>query len=115
MKAAVIIILCLFALYGLICIIYKWSDLILNTSEESIGNPYLIMTVKNRQEDIEGVVRALAWQIISKKNDIAKELVIIDMGSKDDTLKILSRLESEYEFLHIMTKESYIDMWVKSC
>lgn len=115
MNTAVIVVLCVFAVCGLISIISKWVNWIINTAEKDVGDIYLIMTVKNRQEDIEGIVRTLAWKIISRKNDITKELVIIDTGSEDDTLKILSRLEKEYEFLHIMTKESYIDMLTKSC
>ena len=38
------------------------------------------------------------------------DIVVIDLGSEDETLTILRRLSREYDFLHPMTKERYIEM-----
>lgn len=55
----------------------------------------ILMSVKNRELEIEATVRLLLW-----KNPHA-EIYITDQGSKDDTPEILSRLENDYPRIHI--------------
>ena len=110
MYIAVIIILSIFAVYGFISLIGKYMSKSVKITNDETDRPYMVMTVKNRQDDIEGIVRMVAWQISSERCSAARELIIVDSGSEDDTFEILSRLETEYDFIHIMTKERYIDM-----
>jgi len=107
------IVITLFSVYGLACIITEWTKILTSDLKQKNGNAFVVMTVKNCQEDIEGIVRSTAWKMLSKNNNFASDLIVIDTGSQDDTLKILSKLETEYEFLHTMTKESCIDMLSK--
>lgn len=104
------VVICIFALYGLISIISDWVKILTQNTKPLLEKSYVVITVKNCQDSIEGTIRSLAWKMLSKNNTISKELIIIDKGSQDDTLKILSRLEKEYDFIHTMTKESYINM-----
>lgn len=104
------VVLFIFAIYGLVSIISDWVKLLTKHAKPLLEKSYVVITVKNCQDNIEGTVRTYARKMLSETNTIANELIIIDTGSQDDTLKILSKLEKEYDFIHIMTKESYINM-----
>lgn len=77
-----------FAIYGLLVMI---QEITRNTTYKKIEeNVKLIMTVKNVEDGIENYVRE-----ISLGRNFYNNLVIIDLDSEDDTLKILRELEKE--------------------
>ena len=69
---------------------------------------YSVLTVKNKEESIEGIVRSIAWQIMTNP-DTLRELVVLDLGSQDQTFLILKKLSQEYPFVHPMHKSDYIE------
>lgn len=78
---------------------------------EKIKPMHWVLTVKNTEESIEGIVRSIAWKIqnCNEKDTLyPKELIILDLGSTDSTFFILNSLAKEYPFIHPMTKTNYI-------
>ncbi len=92
-----IIIWCL-CVYGLMSI---FQDISRSSTYKKIEkNIKLIMTVKNVEEGIENYVRELSFG-----RNFFNNLVIIDMDSNDDTLRILRELEEENVNMKILTKK----------
>ncbi len=84
-----------FAIYGILVMI---QEIIRNSTYQKIEeNVKLIMTVKNVENGIENYVREL-----NMGRNFYNNLVVIDMGSEDDTLCILKELEKENINLKIL-------------
>ena len=79
-----------------------------NTTYKKIEeNIKLIMTVKNVEDGIENYIRE-----ISLGRNFYNNLVIIDLDSDDDTLKILKELEKENINMKVLSKiegKSYLE------
>ena len=88
------------AIYGLIEIIKTIININTYTNMKSDGI-YLIVAVKNQDNKIEGFMRSLLFRIIYGKEDSVKKIIVADLDSKDDTPKILKRLEKEYDELKV--------------
>ena len=89
------------ALYGLFEIIKTIIYLVTYTNLTSDGI-YCIIATKNQEGKIEGFLRSLLFRILYGKEDILKDLIITDLDSDDNTLRILTKLQSEYPSLQIL-------------
>lgn len=99
------------ALYGLGHIISRLMHRYLLESNKIIKQPYTVLCVKNQADSIETTVRSLVWHTLSQnKSREVSDIIIVDLGSTDETLDILIYLSREYEFLHPMSKERYIEL-----
>lgn len=104
------LILCFFAAAGIAHICHRYIDYIFDEGKKRLNIPFLFVTVKNQQEDIEASVRSLVWKSRAVCRDgRMPDIVVVDLGSSDDTPAILKRLEDEYDFLQIYTKQAFID------
>ena len=94
-----------FAIYGLLVMI---QEITRNTTYKKIEeNIKLIMTVKNVEDGIENYIRE-----ISLGRNFYNNLVIIDLDSDDDALKILKELEKENINMKVLSKiegKSYLE------
>lgn len=87
-----------FAIYGILVML---QDITRKTTYKKIEeNVKLIMTVKDVEDGIENYIRELNFG-----NNFYNNLVVIDLGSQDDTLCILKELEKENFNLKILNKE----------
>lgn len=87
-----------FALYGIIVMI---QEMIRNFTYKNIEeNVKLILTVKDVENGIENYIRELNFS-----KNFYNNLVVIDLGSNDDTVGILRELEKENINMKILTKE----------
>ncbi len=96
---------CFFAIYGVIQIVLniyrEFHNIFIKSSEAKI-----IVTVKNAQDTIEGIIRALVWKSLNnKQGGIVPKIIIADLGSNDETPKILEKLCVEYNFIEITDSE----------
>ena len=74
-----------------------------------ISENYLIVVkVINKQDSIEGILRSIVWDNL-KKGSCVPPILVVDMGSTDDTPSILKRLSDEYSFIHVTDKNGYQD------
>lgn len=81
----------IFAIYGCLAIwihIYKWF---LRPHQPKPINYYVL--TYNSQQDIEWVIRS--YVNLAKLEGREFQIYVIDLGSEDDTLKIIKRLKSE--------------------
>lgn len=101
MGVAILVILSFFAVYGMLQLLAKG----LFSSRARCGLwpacVHRVIGVKDCEDSVEGMVRSLALE------DVREELIVIDLGSKDETMVILQKLEDEYDFLHVMTPAEY--------
>ena len=87
-----------FAVYGILIMI---QEIMRNTTYRKIEeNIKLILTVKDVEDGIENYIRE-----ISCGRNFYNNLVIIDLGSSDDTLCLLKELEKENINMKILEKE----------
>lgn len=74
---------------------------------------YVVLTVKNQQDTVEAMIRSIVWQNLHNKNGgIIPQIVVVDLGSQDETPNILKRLADDFQFIHITDKQGYMD-WIR--
>lgn len=65
---------------------------------------YIVMPAYNEESTIEGVARS--WHEIVSQVSCNSKLLIVNDGSKDRTLKILTDLQNELSQLQVLTKDN---------
>ncbi|MBQ4145236.1 MAG: hypothetical protein IJD36_01290 [Clostridia bacterium] len=103
MEGIIFTIFSLFAVYGIVQLIAKMLFSIRKRDEDCPVCVHRIIGVRNCQDSIEGLIRSLVFE------DIREEVIVTDFGSTDETGEILARLEKEYDFLHIMKVQEYLN------
>jgi|LSQX01.3.fsa_nt_gb hypothetical protein len=98
------IVICILAAYGFISMVYDTVMSVRNKMDYNNSMIKLILVVKNQGNIIEGVMRNVLSRDFLRKLMPGGKLTIIDMGSKDDTLDILRKLEKDYECLDVLKK-----------
>ena len=86
---------CTLALYGLIEIIKNIYYIITYTNLKSDGI-YLIVAVKNQEKQIEGFIRSVIFRMIYGKEEFIKQIMVADLGSKDETKEIIDKIGRDY-------------------
>ena len=89
------------ALYGLFEIIKNIIYICTYTKLKSDGI-YMIVATKNQEETIEGFLRNILFRLIYGKEESVKDIIVTDLDSNDDTVKIVDRLGKEYECIKLM-------------
>lgn len=97
LEAIVYGIIWCFAVYGILVMLQDITRSL--TYKKVEENVKLIMTVKDAEDGIENYIRELKFS-----KNFYNNLVVIDLGSKDDTLDILKELEKENINMKILTK-----------
>ncbi|NLD48830.1 MAG: hypothetical protein GX660_16830 [Clostridiaceae bacterium] len=98
------ILLCILASYGLISLVYDMVLSIRNKINYDNSMARLVLIVKNQGEVIEGVLRNALSRDFLRKLMPEGRLTILDMGSKDDTLDILRKLEVDFECIEVLKR-----------
>lgn len=101
METFISIILWTLALYGLFEIIKNIIYICTYTNLNSKGI-YLLVAVKNQEENIEYFLRNILFRIVYGKEDI-KNITVVDLNSKDNTKKIVENLSNEYEQIKVLS------------
>jgi flagellar biosynthesis regulator FlaF len=87
-----------FFIYGAICLIESiFQDYTYNKIKKNVK---LILTVKDAENGIENYIKELKFG-----KNFYNNLVVIDLGSKDNTLEILKDLEKETINLKILNEK----------
>ena len=89
------------ALYGLFEIIKTIIYITAYTKMQSDGI-YIIITVKNQEEKIEGFLRSILFKILYGKEDYLKNVIVADLKSTDKTKEIAKKLSKEYDCLKVL-------------
>lgn len=88
------------ALYGLIEIIKNIIYICTYTNLKSDGI-YVIIATKNQENKIEGFLRTLLFRIMYGKEECVKDVIVTDLNSTDDTMKILNKLSRDYDNIKV--------------
>ncbi len=94
------VILWTLALYGLFEIIKTIVYIFTYTKFQSDGI-YVIIAVKNQEEEIEGFLRSSMFKILYGKEEYLKNIIVADLKSEDKTKEIAKKLEKEYDCLKV--------------
>ncbi len=93
-------ILWVLALYGLFefikTIIYTYTYT--NLKADGI---YVIIAAKNQESRIEGFLRSFLFRILYGKEENVKDVIVVDLNSKDETKEILEKLGHDYENIKV--------------
>jgi len=93
------------ALYGLVNIVEAVLNYFSQSSHFRKQKYELVLTVKNQQDNIEGVIRTIFEDELFRRSGPECKVVVIDKGSEDETVKILERLAREYENLEVIVDD----------
>lgn len=88
------------ALYGLFEIIKNIIYICTYTNFKSDGI-YIIIATKNQENKIEGFLRTLIFRIMYGKEECVKDVIVTDLNSTDDTMKILNKLAKDYDNIKV--------------
>lgn len=98
-----------FAIVGMVSIAEELLHFFLYT-RKSEKSACVIVTVKNQQDSVEGMIRGIVWQNLHNNNGgQVPQIVVVDLGSEDDTPEILNRIAANYSFVQVTDKEGYLD------
>ena len=89
------VILSLMSAYTVIGIILTFEIIIKAIRNKKEECPYILIAVKNQAEQIEGIIRTLMQKYPYS------DFLLIDLGSTDDTRKILMKLSDDYSRIEI--------------
>ena len=89
------------ALYGLFEIIKNIIYMCTYTNLKSDGI-YIIIATKNQENRIEGLLRTFLFRIMYGREEEIKDIIVTDLDSTDETMKILSRLSKDYNSIKIV-------------
>ena len=109
METFAIIIIWTFALYGLFEIIKNIINTFICTKLHTDGI-YFIIATKNQENNIECFLRNLMFKIIYGKEELVKNIVVVDLNSKDKTRDIVTKLEKEYNQIHLLDLKECKDL-----
>ena len=101
MEMMISIVVWTLALYGLFEIIKNIIYICTYTNLKTKGI-YLLVAVKNEEENIECFLRNIMFRIIYGKEEV-KSIFVVDLNSVDKTREIIERLEVEYEQLNLLS------------
>ena len=100
-------VVCFFAIFGVIQMLKYITGMVLNSKSEFL----IVVTVKNQQDDIEGIVRSIAWKSLNGLgHSCVPTILLVDLESTDETPKILERLSNDYDFIKVTNRQGYIDL-----
>lgn len=88
------------ALYGLFEIIKNIIYICSYTNLKSSGI-YMIIAVKNQEENIEVFLRSILFRFLYGKEENIKDIIITDLQSSDSTPEILNKLKKEYDCIQV--------------
>lgn len=94
-------LLWILALYGLFEIIKNIVLLKTYTNFKANGT-YIIIAIKNQEDEIEGFMRSLIFKYLYNREEIVQNIMVVDLNSTDNTKKILTKLEKDYEFIKVI-------------
>ncbi|WP_024832767.1 hypothetical protein [Ruminiclostridium josui] len=94
------IILILFSIYGIFSLFNSLFRLLEN-KKYYVEKANLVLLVNDQEENIERIIREAMMSRFVRNIAINGSFIVIDMKSKDQTYKILKRLEKQYPLIEV--------------
>ena len=97
------------AFYGLFEIIKSIINIFICTKLHTDGI-YLIVATKNQENYIEGFLRNLMFKLIYGKEEMIKNILVVDLNSTDKTKEIVEKLQNDYNEIKILNFKECKDL-----
>ena len=101
MEYIITVVMWTLAIYGFIEVARNIIGIFKNP-KSNLENTYLIIAVKNQEENIEGVLRDIILKTFYRNEDSFNSIVVADLGSNDETKNILSKFERDYDYIKVV-------------
>jgi hypothetical protein len=101
-KFSIEIITYLLAIYGFIYLTISVVNSIRQRLCSESSRVKMVLMIKNQERNIEGIIRNIYTGDILRKVMSSEKLYILDMGSDDNTVKILRKLKENYGFFEML-------------
>ncbi len=101
-------VLCVFAVYGAVRFVLELSLFVCGSDLPAKLGRHTVVFFRNDEEKAEGWIRTLIREKTLDAGAEPEDIIAVDTGSEDDTLRILKNLSAEYDFVHAMSFEDYI-------
>ena len=101
METFVTVLIWTLAFYGLFEIVRSIINICICTKLHTDGI-YLIVATKNQENCIEGFLRNLMFKLIYGKEEIIKNILVVDLNSTDKTKDIIEKLQNDYSEIKIL-------------
>jgi len=105
------------AVYGIIALVSEIISSLRYRVRTKNSGVKLILAVKDQENAIEGIIRGIYSGGLLERTIGVGNLTVVDMGSQDDTVKILMRLQKSCQGLEIAQSqdmESILDDFRRS-
>lgn len=107
----VTVVICLLAAAGAYFLFEKFCAFFCVEENNFSKAPFLIIPVKNSQNSVEFDTRTYIWKLLSQNGGkVPFEIFILDLNSADSTFEISKKLSKEYEFMHAVEKNEFINI-----
>ena len=64
---------------------------------------HIIITVKNQEDKIEGVLRSTLFKILYGKEEYIQNIIVADLQSQDKTKEIAKKMEQDYDIIKVVS------------
>ncbi len=97
-----------FSVYGFVNLIKDLFKFFSGEKQENLRNKIIVIKVRNSAETLEGAVRSVILSSLKYTyNASVPDILIVDMGSDDETRQIAGKLCEDYPFVYYTTEELY--------
>ncbi|HHW69900.1 MAG TPA: hypothetical protein GX392_00930 [Clostridiales bacterium] len=108
------IVLWTFAIFGMVLFVLKLYQHINYSKHIDREKLSIIISAKNQQDVLEGIVRGFILKAgLDSMEDMLLNIVLVDVGSSDETLKIMKKLGEDYCFIKLL-KPDELSSYLKS-
>ena len=96
-----------FAIYGFVCVIKDIAEFFV-ANQRLDDDIVVVIKVKDAAGSLEATVRLIMWRWLAiTHGSHVPNILIVDLGSTDETAGIAKRLSADYSFIQYTTKELY--------
>jgi len=106
-------ILSLLAIFGLISLFLDIIKL-LDRKKYSVEKANLVLLVYDQEQNIERLIREAMESKFVRNIAMNGSFIAVDMNSKDDTLKLLRKLENQFPLLEVCSYDERERIFCKS-
>ena len=64
---------------------------------------HVIITVKNQEDKIEGVLRSILFKIMYGKEEYIQNILVADLHSQDKTKEIVKKMEQDNNLIKVLS------------
>lgn len=103
------VVLSFFAIYGFVQTIINIFSYIGERKVFKNKTVYTVVTVKNEEDKVEGIVNSLLFKFLKNDNGAYNsKIAVIDLGSDDKTFEILEMIRRDKPNIDIYTKNDFM-------